>query len=102
MAQHQIILRATETELRNTAATYGLSALLVLSIVPYTLTVMKSTNGPLHEMAAKWYKSDSEISTSQDQEVDSLLGKWKVQNYGRASLVALGCLTAVLAPLNRR
>ncbi|KAL6691843.1 hypothetical protein J3F84DRAFT_154688 [Trichoderma pleuroticola] len=65
----------------------------VLSIIPFTLTIMKDVNGQLHEEAC----SDIEkITYGNMLRVDGLLDRWTKLNYIRSLLplagTALGCL----------
>lgn len=72
-------------------ALYTAAAVLVPSIVPYTLLVMKPTTlEPLIAAAA----NPSILSTERTLE---LLQEWKVQNIIRSSFGAIGSLCAAVA-----
>ncbi|KAF1809425.1 DUF1772-domain-containing protein [Eremomyces bilateralis CBS 781.70] len=69
---------------------YTLAAVLGPAIVPYTLVVMKSTNGRLSELAAAADKASEKV---QEKEATQLIEKWKWLNAVRGVSVfsALMC-----------
>ncbi|EHK22638.1 uncharacterized protein TRIVIDRAFT_216078 [Trichoderma virens Gv29-8] len=64
----------------------------VLSIIPFTLTIMKDVNGQLHEEALKEDSGEAQVTTIQ---VEGLLDRWITLNLIRGLLplagTALGC-----------
>lgn len=62
---------------------------LTLSIVPFTLTVMKYTNGLLHEEAEKDVNEKDENSVAR---VNGLLNRWIILNLIRGSLPLTGTI----------
>lgn len=67
---------------------------LVLSIIPFTLTAMKKTNGELHQEAKK--ETSEEIEAS-ELRVKGLLGQWILLNLVRGLLPLSGTLLASVA-----
>lgn len=61
---------------------------LTLSIVPFTLTVMKKTNGLLHDEAKK-DANENDISVAR---VNGLLDRWTTLNLIRGSLPLAGTI----------
>ncbi|KAL6830245.1 hypothetical protein V8C40DRAFT_181281 [Trichoderma camerunense] len=65
----------------------------VLSIIPFTLTIMKDVNGQLHEEARS---EVGEVTHASTLRVDGLLDRWTTLNFIRSVLplggTALGCL----------
>lgn len=77
-------------------ALYTAAAVLIPSIVPYTLFVMKPTTlEPLRAAAA----NPSIISTERTLE---LLREWKIQNFVRQGFGALGSLLGAVATMMLR
>lgn len=70
---------------------------LTLSIVPFTLTIMKNTNGLLHEEAKKDATEKNDISVAQ---VNSLLDRWITLNLIRGSLPLAGTILGVFTLLH--
>ncbi|KAL7808079.1 DUF1772 domain-containing protein [Trichoderma aethiopicum] len=74
------------------AAYRAYAAGCVLSIVPFTLTVMKDVNGTLHEEAGKEATEETQVSKVR---VKGLLDRWITLNLVRGLLplagTALGC-----------
>lgn len=64
----------------------------VLSIVPFTLTVMRDVNGQLHSEASREASEETQVS---QKRVEGLLHRWIVLNLIRGLLplagTALGC-----------
>lgn len=69
---------------------------LTLSIVPFTLTAMKYTNGVLHQEANNHtgVKDDTSIAR-----VNGLLNRWAILNFVRGSLPLGGTLLGLSAVL---
>ncbi|KAK1252457.1 hypothetical protein MKX08_003644 [Trichoderma sp. CBMAI-0020] len=64
---------------------------LTLSIVPFTLTAMKYTNGLLHEEAKKDASEKDDTSVAR---VNRLLSHWTILNFIRGSLPLAGTVLA--------
>ncbi|GFP53030.1 anthrone oxygenase AgnL2 [Trichoderma asperellum] len=62
---------------------------LTLSIVPFTLTIMKKTNGLLHEEAKKDAGEKNDVSVAR---VNGLLDRWTALNLIRGSLPLAGTI----------
>ncbi|RFU74157.1 hypothetical protein TARUN_8092 [Trichoderma arundinaceum] len=78
-------------------ASYLGAAGCVLSIVPFTLTVMKSTNGQLHVEAKKENTEENELSVTH---VNGLLDRWITLNLIRGCLPLAGTILGGLAFLH--
>ncbi|KAK5053755.1 hypothetical protein LTR84_001716 [Exophiala bonariae] len=85
---------------------YITSVALTVAIVPWTLLIMKRTNGALHEKAKKAKLSSAaaakgvEVWTAvDDEEVLALLRSWTTLNGLRSMLPMLGFATGMLAAL---
>ncbi|KAL7788708.1 hypothetical protein V8C37DRAFT_387785 [Trichoderma ceciliae] len=70
------------------------AAVCVLSIVPYTLTVMSWTNGQLQTEAKKENGGETELSVSR---VNGLLGRWITLNLIRGLLPLTGTILGTFA-----
>lgn len=71
---------------------YGAAALVIPTIVPYTLLAMQPTNDSIAARAAK----AGDIS---DAQLKALVVKWSGMNYTRALLVSIGALLGTTAAL---
>ncbi|EJT98333.1 hypothetical protein DACRYDRAFT_24395 [Dacryopinax primogenitus] len=78
---------------------YAAAGALTLSIVPYTLGLMRQTNGRLLECAERKELTEDEVAREEgracreereESEVHSLLEKWRKLNFGRALAPTLG------------
>lgn len=81
---------------------YAASVVLTMGIVPWTLMIMAGTNGALHRKAAKatsTKKGTDSWSTSDDEEVSSLLSTWILLNGVRSFLPLLGFASGAIAAL---
>jgi hypothetical protein len=65
---------------------FVVAALSSISIVPFTLSAMRSTNGRLIQLAGTEEKAAAMIKS---EEVSELLGKWQTLNAIRAALPLL-------------
>ncbi|KAM0258221.1 hypothetical protein ACHAQJ_003989 [Trichoderma viride] len=68
-----------------------------ISIVPFTLAVMKGTNGQLHDEAKKDVSEQSEASVAR---VNGLLDRWITLNFIRGSLPLAGTILGAFAFLH--
>lgn len=57
---------------------YSAAAILVPTIVPFTIGIMKPTNDKLHAKADKYRLGSSDVK--EDQEMEELFRKWKMMN----------------------
>ncbi|CAL5870298.1 uncharacterized protein PFLUO_LOCUS4533 [Penicillium psychrofluorescens] len=80
---------------RNSTTLYSTAAILTLSIVPYTLATMSSTNNAL---LAKT-KLDSEPTAQASVEIEELVSKWISLNGFRSLLPLAGGLLGIFAAL---
>lgn len=84
---------------------YIASIALTVAIVPWTLVIMKGTNGALHAKARKAglgsapKKGVDEWTVKDDEEVVGLLGSWTTLNGLRSVLPMLGFATGAVAAL---
>lgn len=76
---------------------YALAALATISIVPYTLLVMATTNGTLLNKAAQadaqQKNAESNISEKEFENEESakeLIARWSLLNFGRGVLPLVG------------
>jgi len=68
-------------------------------IAPFTIFIMGTCNGRLHELAATYPGTDkSEMTPSEVDEVRALLTQWIRLNYLRACFPLAGSILAALAP----
>lgn len=74
---------------------YAAAAVIMPTIVPFTLGVMKPTNDMLMTKAGAGGKASD--SSSESANVEALLEKWKKMNYVRAFVVGTGALLAATA-----
>lgn len=80
---------------RNSTALYGTAAILTLSIVPYTIVTMSSTNNAL---LAKT-KLDSEPPAQASAEIEDIVNDWVTLNGLRSLLPLVGGLLGMFAAL---
>ncbi|GKZ38137.1 hypothetical protein AbraIFM66950_010107 [Aspergillus brasiliensis] len=80
---------------RSTTTLYGAAAILTLSIMPYTIAVMSSTNNALLAESA----SNSEPTSLRGTEIEQLVSKWISLNGFRSLLPLAGCLLGAFATL---
>lgn len=71
-------------------ALYTGAALALPSIIPYTLTLMKSTNDRLHKKVV-------EPNSMTESETKDLIRHWRVLNYNRALIALAGTLMGAFA-----
>ncbi|KAF2824672.1 hypothetical protein CC86DRAFT_371232 [Ophiobolus disseminans] len=82
------------------------AALLIPSIVPFTLLFIAPVNNKLIEKmnalkAASLEEKGVEEGVAQDETVHALIDKWATLNLARAGLIAGGVFCAVLAAVNK-
>ncbi|KAI4723765.1 DUF1772-domain-containing protein [Aureobasidium sp. EXF-10728] len=78
---------------------YTAAAILVPSIVPYTVFLMSSVNNKLHEKASSLANASLtdtavESGAAQGETAHELLDKWATLNFGRSLLPLVGALAA--------
>jgi hypothetical protein len=81
----------------NASILYSVAAFLTISIVPYTLATMSTTNNAL--LARAEGKSADDASSHTDTELESLLQKWTSLNAGRSLLPLTAGLVGIFATL---
>jgi hypothetical protein len=87
-------------------ALYTAAAVLIPSFVPYTMTLMSSTNRRLLGKAESMAKTEItdkavEAGVAREETTHALVDKWATLNMGRALLVILGTLCGVVASVNK-
>jgi hypothetical protein len=75
---------------------YSAAAILVPAIVPFTLVVMKDTNGKLHQKA-----KSTGVEVKEDSELTTLLSKWQLLNSTRALFPGLAAVLGMWAIVAR-
>ncbi|TKA71749.1 hypothetical protein B0A49_08161 [Cryomyces minteri] len=94
----------TET---STFKLYTAAAVLMPSVIPYTLLLVKPINDKLlkkaETLATVSITDDaaSETGVSKDETVHGLVDRWGTLNLGRALLAAAGCLCATWAAIDK-
>jgi len=81
---------------RNTTTLYGAAAILTLSIMPYTIAAMSSTNNTLLARSKPISEPTSLVST----EIEKLVNDWIWLNGFRSLLPLAGCLLGAFAILS--
>ena len=84
---------------------YALAAIATASIVPYTLTVMRSINGTLHDKVneTKSLSLDevlTEVGVTRGESTKQLVDHWGVLNFGRGLLPLVGSILGCWAALS--
>ncbi|GKZ63366.1 hypothetical protein AnigIFM60653_007614 [Aspergillus niger] len=77
----------------NLAGLYTAAAVLTVSIVPYTILMMRPTNNALIKLA----KSRGELTATEVAQSNDLLGRWVVLNGIRSLLPLVGGVVAITA-----
>ncbi|KAJ9483998.1 hypothetical protein VN97_g9389 [Penicillium thymicola] len=80
---------------RNTTTLYGTAAILILGIMPYTITAMSSTNNALLAKAELASEPTAQVS----MEIEELVSKWISLNVFRSLLPLAGGLLGIFATL---
>lgn len=80
-------------------ALYGLAALLTVGIAPYTLVIMKGTNGRLIAKSEEKETVREGKTGGEEGEVRGLLESWARLNAVRSLLPLVGGLAGVMAAL---
>ncbi|KAF1353902.1 hypothetical protein BDV97DRAFT_279548, partial [Delphinella strobiligena] len=85
---------------------YTVAAVLVPSIVPYTLLVMKPTNDKLNEKAESLATTSledaaAEAGVAKEETAHGLLDKWITLNLGRSLLPLIGTICAAWASVDK-
>lgn len=78
-------------------ALYATAMVLVPSIVPYTIVLMRGINGKLMEKA----EAGQGQGKGEGEETWELLRQWKVLNWGRAVIVLTGYVMGVMGSVLR-
>ena len=81
---------------------YSAAAVLVPAIIPYTLTVMKSTNAKLDGKASSLANASLtdaavEEGVAKEETVHALFDRWSTLNFGRSLLPLIGSICAAWA-----
>lgn len=81
---------------------YTTAAVLVPSIIPYTLTVMSTINNKLHAKASSMANASitdasAEAGIAQEETAHALLDKWATLNLGRSFLPLIATVCAAWA-----
>lgn len=87
-------------EIENTRNSLAIAGLLTVSIVPYTLLIMKPTNDALHAKSrAVTERSKNGFETILDDATKELIRNWNVLNFVRGALPLLATGLAAYAIL---
>ncbi|KAF2147356.1 uncharacterized protein K452DRAFT_282362 [Aplosporella prunicola CBS 121167] len=103
MWQQGKALTGTELNPNSTFYLYSAAAILIPSIVPFTLLAMKRVNNRLHAKAAALKNAQpgddawNEVGIPEEDKVKTLLGKWTWFNATRSVLTGVGALCGILA-----
>ena len=85
---------------------YTAAAVLIPSIIPYTLGLMGPTNNKLSGKADSLATTEitdktAEAGVTQEETVHALIDRWATLNLGRAIITGIGSLCALWATLDK-